>query len=50
LGEAADAYYHWHMEILPKLSQVAGFEWGSGAYINSVAPEDAARHLREVTL
>jgi len=50
LGEAANAYYHWHMEILPKLSQVAGFEWGSGAYINSVAPEDAARHLREVTL
>jgi UDPglucose--hexose-1-phosphate uridylyltransferase len=48
-GEAANAYYHWHIEILPKLSQVGGFEWGSGAYINSVAPEDAARHLREVT-
>jgi len=48
LDEITDPYCHWHMEILPKLSQVAGFEWGSGAYINSVAPEDAARHLREV--
>ena len=46
--EAANAYYHWHMELLPKLSQAAGFEWGSGAYINSVAPEEAARHLRDV--
>ena len=46
---AANAYYHWHIEILPKLSQVGGFEWGSGAYINSVAPEDAAHQLREVT-
>lgn len=50
LGEAVNAYYHWHIEILPKLSQVGGLEWGSGAYINSVAPEDAARHLREATL
>jgi UDPglucose--hexose-1-phosphate uridylyltransferase len=50
LDEAANPYYHWHIEILPKLSQVGGFEWGSGAYINSVAPEDAAHQLREVTL
>jgi UDPglucose--hexose-1-phosphate uridylyltransferase len=32
---------------LPKLIQVAGFEWGSGSYINPVPPEDAARMLRE---
>ncbi len=48
LAEVENAYYHWHIEVLPKLSQVGGFEWGSDAYINSVAPEDAARQLREV--
>ncbi|MDQ7844661.1 MAG: galactose-1-phosphate uridylyltransferase [Armatimonadota bacterium] len=40
--------YHWHLEITPRLTQVAGFEWGSGFYINTVVPEDAARYLREV--
>jgi len=40
-------FYHWHIEIMPRLSQVAGFEWGSGFYINTVPPEDAARYLRE---
>ena len=49
LDETENAYFHWHIEILPKLSQVGGFEWGAGTYINSVAPEDAARHLREMT-
>jgi UDPglucose--hexose-1-phosphate uridylyltransferase len=42
-----DHFYHWHIEVLPRLSQVAGFEWGSGFYINTVPPEDAARYLRE---
>jgi len=42
---AAD--YHWHIELVPRLSQVAGFEWGSGFFINPLAPEDAARYLRE---
>lgn len=41
-------YYHWHIEIMPKLTRVAGFEWGSGFYINPTPPEDAARHLREL--
>lgn len=40
-------YYHWHLEVTPRLSRVAGFEWGSGFYINTVPPEDAARYLRE---
>ncbi|HAR62252.1 MAG: galactose-1-phosphate uridylyltransferase [Candidatus Margulisiibacteriota bacterium] len=39
--------YHWHFEIMPRLIEVAGFEWGTGLYINSIAPEDAALHLRE---
>jgi UDPglucose--hexose-1-phosphate uridylyltransferase len=43
-------FFHWHLEIIPKLTQVAGFEWGSGFYINPTPPEDAAKLLREVTL
>ena len=39
-------YYHWHIEIMPKLIHVAGFEWGSGFYINPTSPEEAAMHLR----
>jgi len=41
------AYYHWHIEIIPKLTKVAGFEWGTGFYINPTSPEDAASFLRE---
>lgn len=44
------AYYHWRIEILPALSRVAGFEWGSGFFINPVPPEDAAAILREAEL
>jgi UDPglucose--hexose-1-phosphate uridylyltransferase len=46
----ADSYYHWHLEIMPRLSGVAGFEWGSGYFINTAAPEDTARTLRELHL
>jgi UDPglucose--hexose-1-phosphate uridylyltransferase len=42
------AHYHWHLEIFPRLTRVAGFEWGSGFYINAVLPEEAAGFLREV--
>ncbi len=41
-------YYHWHFEIIPKLTKVAGFEWGSGFYINPTTPEEAAAYLREI--
>lgn len=40
-------YYHWHIEIMPKLTKIAGFEWGSGFYINPTPPEEAAKFLRE---
>jgi UDPglucose--hexose-1-phosphate uridylyltransferase len=40
-------WYHWHVEIIPKLSLASGFEWGTGAYINATPPEEAARVLRE---
>jgi UDPglucose--hexose-1-phosphate uridylyltransferase len=43
-------YYHWHIEIMPKLTKVAGFEWGTGFYINPTPPEDAAIFLREIEL
>ncbi len=43
--ELCTDYYHWHLEIMPRLTKVAGFEWGSGFYVNPVPPEDAARHL-----
>ncbi len=48
LGEPDIAYYHWHLEIMPKLTRVAGFEIGSGFYINPTPPEDAAQFLRDV--
>ena len=42
----AAAPYHWHVHILPKLTTRAGFELGTGVYINVVAPEQAAADLR----
>jgi UDPglucose--hexose-1-phosphate uridylyltransferase len=41
-------HYHWHIEIMPSLTKAAGFEWGTGFYINPVMPEEAAAFLREV--
>jgi UDPglucose--hexose-1-phosphate uridylyltransferase len=42
--------WHWHVEVLPRLSQPAGFEWGTGFYINPVAPEVAADQLRRTSI
>lgn len=42
-----DCYAHWHVEIIPKLAIAAGFELGTGIYINVATPEDTARFLRE---
>jgi UDPglucose--hexose-1-phosphate uridylyltransferase len=39
-------HYHWHIEIMPRINKAAGFEWGTGFYINPVPPEDAATALR----
>lgn len=38
---------HWHVEIIPVLTKMAGFEWGTGFYINPVPPETAARFLKQ---
>ncbi len=40
-------YYHWHIEFIPKLTNTAGFEWGTGFYINPTPPEESAKFLRE---
>jgi UDPglucose--hexose-1-phosphate uridylyltransferase len=40
-------FVHWHLEITPRMTKIAGFETGSGFYINQILPEDAARLLRE---
>jgi UDPglucose--hexose-1-phosphate uridylyltransferase len=40
-------HYHWHIEILPRTTSLAGFELGTGCYINTVPPERAATALRE---
>jgi len=47
LRDSCEDYYHWHIEILPRLSTAAGFELGTGIWINAVLPEDAAPFLRD---
>ena len=46
VGEAATSY-HWHIEIIPRLAPASGLAWGGGIHINPVAPEEAARVLRD---
>jgi UDPglucose--hexose-1-phosphate uridylyltransferase len=46
--DTIDQDFRWHLEILPRLTQTAGFEWGTGFYINPMPPEDAAAFLRQV--
>ena len=45
-SEQVGDYYHWHVELMPKLTRTAGFEWGTGFYINPTSPEEAAQVLR----
>ncbi len=50
MDEAAVHHYHWQLKILPQLARAAGFELGTGSNINGVAPEAAAKLLRDVVL
>jgi len=43
-----DPYYHWHIRIVPRLTTIAGFEIGSGIYINTALPESTARTMKQV--
>jgi len=47
VSETAADYYHWHVEIIPKLTKVAGFEWATGFYVNPTSPEEASQVLRD---
>lgn len=38
-------HYHWHLEVIPRTARAAGYEWGTGVFINTVSPEQAAREL-----
>ncbi len=44
--DGPSAHFHWHMEITPRIAPIAGFEGGTGFYVNPVPPEDAADFLR----
>jgi len=47
--ESVQEGYHWHIEIMPKLTRVAGFEWGTGFYLVPTPPELAAHYLNKAT-
>lgn len=48
ISKESHEYYHWHFEIIPKLTKVAGFEWGSGMYVNPTPPEESAAFLKAI--
>ncbi len=45
-GIDCSKFYHWHIEIMPRVIKTAGFEWASGFYTNPLSPEEAAKLLR----
>jgi UDPglucose--hexose-1-phosphate uridylyltransferase len=47
LDEEAHDYYHWHLEVYPRLAIWAGFEKSTGVYINTMTPETAAESMRK---
>jgi UDPglucose--hexose-1-phosphate uridylyltransferase len=47
LREPPSDWYHWHLEVRPVLALAAGFEWGTGLFINPTPPEEAAAFLRQ---
>ena len=49
-GKSQAEHYHWHIEIMPRITRVAGFERGTGFYINPTPPEEAARFMKELAL
>jgi UDPglucose--hexose-1-phosphate uridylyltransferase len=48
--EGSMEHYHWHVEFMPRLTKIAGFEWGTGFYQNPTPPEEAAKYLREARI
>ncbi|MBN1211251.1 MAG: galactose-1-phosphate uridylyltransferase [candidate division Zixibacteria bacterium] len=50
IGDHDTRHLHWYMVIIPKISTPAGFEIGSGIYINTASPEEAAEFLTQVKI
>jgi len=50
LSNETNDRYHWHLELLPRLTRQAGFDWSTGFYVNPTPPEDAARFLKEALM
>jgi UDPglucose--hexose-1-phosphate uridylyltransferase len=48
IGDENEPYYMWHMRIIPRLTEIAGFEIGSGIYINTAVPEETAQFMRNL--
>jgi len=47
---AETKYFHWYISVVPRITQAAGFELGTGMFINTAMPEESAQYLREVRL
>jgi UDPglucose--hexose-1-phosphate uridylyltransferase len=47
-GEGEREYFHWYLTVIPRIVRTAGFEIGSGMYINTTLPEESARFLRGI--
>lgn len=43
-------YFHWYVTIIPRISKTAGFELGSGMFINTSMPEESAQYLRDINV
>ena len=50
VSDENELYYMWHMRIIPRLTEVAGFEIGSGIYINTTVPEETAQFMRDLDI
>jgi UDPglucose--hexose-1-phosphate uridylyltransferase len=50
VGDEKAKYYHWYMLIIPKLTTPAGFEMGTGIYINVTYPEQCAEFLKNIDI
>ncbi len=48
--QTLDEDFHWHIEIIPRILKMAGFQWATGFYINPTYPEEAAEFLRNIDL
>jgi UDPglucose--hexose-1-phosphate uridylyltransferase len=48
IKEKHNPHYHWYISVVPRVSQVTGFELGSGVFVNTLVPEDAAAYLRSI--